>query len=463
MNEPPLRRWLRSPRAWLGLIGFALGYFLLGLAGLQIQSAQTGVSPVWPASGLAFAVAFLCGPRYLLAIFPAMLGLAGWVGLPWSVGLLAAAGSLLEAALPVYGLRRLGIEGLGGLRSTLWFVGLGAVLAPVFSASLGVAAMAFTGSLRLAAPDVWLLWWLGNSLGLLLVGGLGLSLAGRRRAFRNGDLLSYGLLVFLPALVLGWISSYWLGDFVSSLSLYLLLPLVAVMALREGHFGVLLTALLVVAAIVVSAQFLPEFYLRAIGVGPLYLNLALLWLLTFSGLLVGAAGEERERGRSFAWLARHDSLTGLSNRHAFSQRLEQVFQRVRRHGGEAVLLQVDLDDFKGINDRLGHAAGDEVLRAVARAMREVVRARDTVARVGGDEFMLLLEGCSAEDARGVARKLRERLQALRVGGQTGGISVSIGLVPVSPDHRRVEELLRRADSACYQAKDAGKDRVFEGA
>lgn len=457
-----LVRWMSSPRAWLQLAGFVAGYTLLGMLGLMLQTAQSGVTPIWPASGFAFAVAFRFGSRYLLGIFPAMLVLALWAGVSAEAAVLAATGSLLEAAVPVYLLRARGIKELGGLRSTLWFVFGGAVLGPLFSATLGVAGLALTDSLTLDAWQVWLLWWLGNSIGFLLVGGLVLVTRDWRQFLFHQDFLGYALLVFLPVAGLGWLSSYWLGDIRSSLMLYLMMPLVAVMAIREGHFGVLLTGLVAVLAIILSSLAVPDYYLRAIGLGPLYLNISLLWLLSVTGLVVSAAWRERERGDSYAWLAKHDSLTGLVNRHEFAARLRRAQAGLADHGGEAILMQLDLDDFKWVNDTLGHLVGDEVLQAVAERLRAAVRSRDTVARIGGDEFMLLLENCSLEGAAEVADKLRKALAdfSLADGAQLS-VTASIGMVVLSSDDADLDELLRRADNACYQAKFGGKDRVVE--
>ncbi len=462
LPERSFARWMSSPRAWLQLAGFVVGYTLLGMLGLMLQTAQSGVTPIWPASGFAFAVAFRFGRRYLLGIFPAMLLLALWAGVPLEAAVLAATGSLLEAAVPVYLLRARGITELGGLRSTLWFVFGGAVLGPLFSATLGVAGMALSGSLSLDAWQVWLLWWLGNSTGFLLVGGLVLATRDWRQFLFHQDFLGYALLVFLPVAGLGWLSSYWLGDIRSSLMLYLMMPLVAAMAIREGHFGVLLTGLVAVLAIILSSLAVPDYYLRAIGLGPLYLNISLLWLLSFTGLVVSAAWRERKRGDSYAWLAKHDSLTGLVNRHEFSKRLRQAQARIKGQGGEAVLMQLDLDDFKWVNDTMGHLVGDEVLQAVAEQLQAAVRSRDTVARIGGDEFMLLLENCSLAGAAEVAEKLRKALADFSLeDGARLNVTASIGTVLLSPDDANLDDLLRRVDNACYRAKFEGKARAVQ--
>jgi integral membrane sensor domain MASE1 len=154
---------------------FAFGYFLFGLAGLQMQSAQAGVTPVWPASGFAFAMVYWFGLRQAVALLPAMLALGWLLGLSLQVVVIAALGSMLEAVLPVALLRRLDFDPrLRQLRDALSFVVLGAVLGPLFSATLGGLAMYWFGDNGLGLLRLWLLWWLGNSLGLLLVGGLGL-------------------------------------------------------------------------------------------------------------------------------------------------------------------------------------------------------------------------------------------------------------------------------------------------
>ena len=125
---------------------FIAGYFVLGMAGLQMQSAQTGVTPVWPASGFAFAMVYWFGLGHAVAIPPAMLAL-GWVlGLPLEAVAVSAVGGMLEAAVPAYLLRRAGIDpGLRHLRDALMFVVLGALLGPVIAASAGSVAFLMLG------------------------------------------------------------------------------------------------------------------------------------------------------------------------------------------------------------------------------------------------------------------------------------------------------------------------------
>jgi diguanylate cyclase (GGDEF)-like protein len=166
-------------------------------------------------------------------------------------------------------------------------------------------------------------------------------------------------------------------------------------------------------------------------------------------------------------LALTDPLTGLPNRVLFADRLEQALARTARAGGRGrkapklVLMFMDLDGFKEVNDRLGHAAGDEVLVEVARRMLEEVRGVDTVARLGGDEFTVLLEGVSTVDgAVGLARRLAAVLaEPYAVSGGEAQVSAAIGIAVAAPTTEDAGSLLRRADAAMYAAKREGQGRV----
>jgi len=188
---------------------------------------------------------------------------------------------------------------------------------------------------------------------------------------------------------------------------------------------------------------------------------------------------EREARRALSWSASHDSLTGLVNRRELEHRLLlQLQHRVqagpaalsRDEGGEAgeaggCVLFVDLDHFKAVNDQAGHAAGDQVLRQVARVMEGLVRQTDTVGRLGGDEFALLLPGCSLERASQIAEALRSHIEALPIalpidqGTQAHAIGCSIGLIELGPQYPDVAAVLHAADMACYQAKRGGRNQV----
>jgi diguanylate cyclase (GGDEF)-like protein len=178
-------------------------------------------------------------------------------------------------------------------------------------------------------------------------------------------------------------------------------------------------------------------------------------------LVVKDATEARRWMQRIAHQASHDSLTGLVNRREFEQRLDRVLRSTRERGGCGVLCYLDLDQFKIVNDSVGHAAGDEMLRQVAAELKSYVRERDTLARLGGDEFSLLLENCSVDKAVAVARTLVDGLRSFRFayGERSFGIGVSIGLVPITPETADRGQLLTRADVACYAAKDRGGNRV----
>jgi diguanylate cyclase (GGDEF)-like protein len=162
-------------------------------------------------------------------------------------------------------------------------------------------------------------------------------------------------------------------------------------------------------------------------------------------------------------LTLHDPLTDALNRRAFAQALERAQAGLRR-GRPYALLLLDLDHFKPLNDSLGHAAGDAALCAVAASLRGALRSTDSLGRLGGEEFCVLLSPVEPGSARQVAQRLCERLQALdfRWEGRPWPLSASIGLALARPDEHEAEAVLLRADAAMYAAKQAGRNQVREG-
>lgn len=156
----------------------------------------------------------------------------------------------------------------------------------------------------------------------------------------------------------------------------------------------------------------------------------------------------------------YDSLTGLPNRALFQDRLAHALARATRQRQLIGLLLLDLDHFKRINDSLGHAAGDQVLALVAQRLQARLRGGDTLARIGGDEFVLLLDGVSStSSAIQVAERIMEVLrEPACVEGKEVRLTASIGIAVTTPGRIRPEDILREADVALYCAKTEGRDR-----
>lgn len=155
--------------------------------------------------------------------------------------------------------------------------------------------------------------------------------------------------------------------------------------------------------------------------------------------------------------ANTDALTGLLNRRAYTERLAAELARAQRAGTVVSVVLLDVDEFKGINDRYGHAEGDRVLRAIGEALRETVRSDETVARFGGEEFSLILAGVESEIAREATERFRAAIATVAVGGSV--LSVSAGLASWPTHGDSAEEVLEAADRALYAAKRLGKDRT----
>lgn len=160
------------------------------------------------------------------------------------------------------------------------------------------------------------------------------------------------------------------------------------------------------------------------------------------------------------WSATHDSLTGLANRTVLEERLARAVSQ-RPGSMPACVLMFDLDHFKPINDEFGHAAGDAMLRAVSQAAATQVRSVDLLARIGGDEFGVLLEHCPADAAQRVAVAIRDAISELAMPweGRSLRVGVSIGLAPLTADYTEAAQWLADADQACYDAKAAGRNTV----
>ncbi|MEP7312149.1 MAG: EAL domain-containing protein [Pseudomonadota bacterium] len=186
-----------------------------------------------------------------------------------------------------------------------------------------------------------------------------------------------------------------------------------------------------------------------------------------SGQVAGAVlvfhdvSESRELNRKLSYHASHDLLTGLVNRREFESRLERALKSAKAHEASYALCYLDIDQFKIINDTCGHSAGDALLGQVGALLKSKVRWRDTLSRIGGDEFGVLLESCTLDEAMRTAEVLREAVRNFRFSWEERvfRLGASIGVVPITADNEDVASVLSAADGACAAAKEQGRNRV----
>lgn len=157
-------------------------------------------------------------------------------------------------------------------------------------------------------------------------------------------------------------------------------------------------------------------------------------------------------------LARIDPLTSIANNRAFYEAANMEFEKAKRHGFPISVLYMDLDNFKEVNDRLGHSTGDHLLKMVARTIIKNIRAIDTVARLGGDEFGILLTQTGADSAYVVADKIKEMIMLI-MKKNNWPVTTSIGVVSYLKAPESVDEMIKKADLLMYSAKSSGKNTI----
>lgn len=210
----------------------------------------------------------------------------------------------------------------------------------------------------------------------------------------------------------------------------------------------------VVAALTMIVGMAPVLVLNAPGITATSVLVTLLVTSAFAYAFSVLTNDQREQ---LFKLASHDPLTGAGNRRAFEERLDDIVARNQRQHLNASLLMLDLDHFKRINDEHGHDVGDDILVAVTSLIRERIRVTDKLYRIGGEEFVIVMDGDLDDTAARLAEELRTRIEQARMPSRCR-VTASIGLAQLKKSESQ-REWLRRADEALYVAKNSGRNRV----
>jgi diguanylate cyclase (GGDEF)-like protein len=459
-------RWPRRISARVGypvqLAILCAVYFGAAKAGLAFAFANASVTSIWPPTGIALAAVLIWGYRMWPAIavgaFLANITTAGPV-----VSVLAiATGNTLEAVVGAFLLShvagfRPSLERVRDVVSLVVFAGL---LSTVISATVGVTSLWTAG----LVPDgqilpTWRVWWFGDLGGDLVVAPALLIFAARPALERRPWVRVEAVAVAVALVTVTTIA------FSSRVSFaYVVIVIVLWIGLRFRQPG---TA---VAGLVASGI---AIWATAHGRGPfvggsadaellraqLFVGVAMI-----SGLVASALSAERRSAvERLRQLADHDPLTGVLNRRRFTEELDRWIAYSHRYGGQGAVLVIDVDHFKSINDAFGHGVGDQVLARLGALLRERVRGTDVVGRFGGDEFTVLLPRADVEQSVALATAVLDKMRSEGTVTMTGrpiGVTASIGVgrfgQSLALDSQQV---LRDADVAMYEAKQAGRDQV----
>lgn len=438
-----------------------------GGLGVTFVADPAQVALIWPPSGVAYALLLLYGRHWWPLIAAGILLLhlsidpvpASFVPFSMAANVVGAlAGTTLLRWLQAEPLERLSVRlGLNLL--------MGAALMSVVSALIGVSGMITAG---MAPPSAWLAngltWTLSGLFGTVTITPAYLLLA-RRLAARTAKRRQYALRAekLLWALALG-LSMLMLLLSSSSSPAYALglatVPMALLLwsALRfEPLLTALATAVLALFVAVVAGLGVAGFTAPSDARDAALLLLFLCFAAVVPQMLAAATHMNRVSAEDLLERARTDALTGLPNRSAF----EESVRAGGRPGEALALAYLDLDQFKLVNDTLSHSAGDELIRELAGLIGAMLDERAVLARIGGDEFGLLLRGQSPGQALATLERLREAVAALRMPWQDRimALTVSIGVVCYRHGERGYAELLAAVDSACFAAKELGGNRI----
>lgn len=449
----------------VAFVAVTLAYLFFAQLVVWLNDPVAAGAGLWPAAGVTLGALLLLPTRawgwVVAAVVVAELGgdLAHGYGVAASAGW--TLGNVVEPLVGAYLIRRTGNSSgsLTPVPNLVRFVALGVVAGPLVGASIGSTTTVLSFDMPLS--QVWPKYFVGDALGVLIVAPLVLSLQARRSG--RSPLEAVGLtVVSLATCVAVFVD--WGGEWMTTMP-YLLMPVLAWAALRFGVRGV--SALAFVITMIGNAA-------TAYGDGPFaqaggpsgqsitMLQIFLAISVGFSLLLAALADHLTEQERTEArWRhqATHDPLTGLVNRSI----LDVVLADAVRQPGSAGRLSVvmcDVDAFKSVNDTWGHLAGDELLRTVAARMKSSVRPEDVVARLSGDEFVLVLRDADTSQADEVASRVMATVMGpVRLpNGEVVVPRLSMGVATCAQDES-ASGLVARADEAMYRAKALGGARV----
>lgn len=462
------------------IVLLALGYLATALGGLAISRQAGNIATLWPPNGMLVAALLLANRKRWRDILVA--GTLGSLAANlFNGGTLVAASSitlanLVEALIAATIIRRQTGRRVLFQQTTDVMVLIGA---SVTAALVAGALSAVSANLLANAPmtTIFIKWVLGDVLGLLVV--MPIAVIAYELLTTGPDLMTSRASQAEAALILAAVLGVSVVVFSPNVQgvQFLVMPTVLLASFRLGPLGAALSTMIV--AIVGSVG---TVLAANAGVGTpdevtlrvfqFQLNLAVLFL---TALPIGAAMAQRSQlvrdltdakeradhfAREMASLVNVDDLTGLATRRRFFEQLDQLAATARRAGQPLTLAMIDIDHFKPINDRYGHAVGDALLMAIGAACRTAVRSHDVIGRLGGEEFAMLMPLADQETALRIVERLREAVAAIAIptaAGTAASVTISVGMAMFA--EQQIDELMLDADRALYAAKARGRNRV----
>ena len=442
----------------------SLAYFSSAKLGLSLATVANNVTLVWPPTGLALFALLVFGVRLWPWVFVGAFITNYTTGLSVAPAAAIAAGNAMEALAGFYLLRIVHFDpALNRVRDVVYLVTLAAGLSTMVSASVGATALVLSHTIPWTNFTlVWLNWWMGDAMGNLVFASF--LLAWSKKWHLHWHPVK---IVEVSALVLGLIGvthlalSGYLSPSGKPLPLaFVPFPLLIWAALRfemRGATGATLIVGTVSLFNIIHGNSL-------FGSAGVFESMLLLWLYinvsAITGMALAASVSERRYAENqLRHLAQHDALTGLPSRAVLGDRIKQAILSADRLHCQVAVLFVDVDRFKVINDTLGHSAGDDFVIQVAERLSKSVRAKDTVTRQGGDEFVIVLDDVNQIEA--ATKAATTVLNAMRncfvVHDTPLHMSASIGISLYPADGNNAETLLQHADVAMYRAKDMGRN------
>lgn len=449
-------------------IGFVIIYIPIAVLSANLAIPPGNVTPIFPAAGLAFAAYLLLGKQVLPGIF-----LGGMLGNLLSLLRYSSEVTTISAALFIgFGevlanlvaaailLRYVKISSIFQIpHNVILFFAIS--LFWLVSPTIGVSALALHGLLHWDDfAYTWLTWWLGDSIGVMLVAPV-ILLAGRGHYKKLFDIRFLEILPILTIYILLIVAL----ELTNWPIAFLLIPVSMLLVLKLEIGGAVLastiTGIVVVSIILTSGGLYWDYELNA----RLLLAQLLIGTNTFTVFFLAAHVYTIITLARNVVQATHDAeidpLTGLYNRRGLKHHVEKIQNQTRRDDSGLTLLLIDIDNFKNINDSYGHDVGDTVLVMFARVMKQLLRSHDLAARVGGEEFIILLTTTDRKEQEIICQRIQSMVYAMKFDmiGEDFHLTVSGGVSDTNEAHS-LPELIALADKRLYIAKRTGKNQFI---